>query len=91
MYDKKQEQQLAAELARVDRRRAELEIMLENFPRCHDAYYGRDELEAELRDLWAMRTQIAGRLGIAVRSLLGARSSRGPRAGASTSATSPRR
>ena len=55
---------IESQLAEIDRRRAELEFMLDTLPpitaQCCD--YGREELEIELRDLWAIRTEILGQL-----------------------------
>ena len=53
-------QQLEAEVARVDRRRAELEAVLGTVsPNCFDY---RCQLEAELSGLWNLRRTLAERL-----------------------------
>jgi hypothetical protein len=66
MMDKERDRQLLeAELVRVDRRRAELEIVSRSLPPdmhcCGDDQ--RDEIEDHLRVLWSRRKAIARRLG----------------------------
>jgi hypothetical protein len=58
-------QMLEAQLAEIDPRRSELEFVLETLPlntQCCDGDCQCEELEIELRDLWAIRTEILGQL-----------------------------
>jgi hypothetical protein len=55
----KERQVLEGQLAEIDRRRAELDIVLGTIP---PNRYDRQELEAELRGLWSFRLELAERL-----------------------------
>jgi hypothetical protein len=55
----KERQVLEGQLAEIDRRRAELEIVLGTIPLNR---YDRQELEAELRGLWSLRLELAEQL-----------------------------
>ena len=55
----KERQVLEGQLAEIDRRRAELEIVLGSIP---PNRYDHQELEAELLGLWSLRLELAERL-----------------------------
>ena len=62
----KEHEILSAELAKIDRRRAEVECLLTYLSydphRCGGDDYRREALEAELRWLWSRRTEITEQL-----------------------------
>jgi hypothetical protein len=63
----KQQEILSARLANIDRRRAELEIVLSTLPPDAHSCCGcpRQELEEELNALWRYRLEIAEQLNLA--------------------------